>query len=374
LISKPKIAVCAFIYVLIAACGAAIAVDISPTVQLHGYLQNRLYVPQGVTPEFREERVAVSATAALPKDSIVYVELDYHPSLANNSILVESAYYDTPFGPGHIRVGKGRDYTFGMTPYYANRKTSNYGIVAEKFTQDRIQGVQYLLQKGKLDIGASVHTQLRLGNRAIGTVPGDVTHDATHTVSHLAFRDTPGDLSQRLAFSARVGGIWKDIKAGVSGSISSLDSRDLANLTTSSATNTLTPNGTPSLLPADTTSTTFNKYGIDFIYKKQSGWLLQGEAYKSNISTMSVNAWDVLAGWDPPKGWKFYARYSQQNTDAVRTANPLSWDVQQITLSVVQPIRKGIWMQYEYEINTEDSNTGADVKNNIGFAELFVSF
>jgi hypothetical protein len=363
---------------------AAIAAEVAPGVQVHGYMQNRGYFAPGANAEFRSERISISAVATLPESSTGYVELYYHPWAPSDGLYIESAYYETGLGAGKIRVGKGRRMTFGITPSYPNRKSSNYGIVPEAFTQDRIQGVQYMVQQGTLDAGIAVHTGYRLGQRRIGEVPGDYVRNATHQVQHLAFRDdesgggSPSRLSSKLAVSARLGGKWANgVKAGVSYYDSTLDSEDLTALTSETAATLLnTAGGTgTSLAPVGTTSKTMWIGGADFSWKQPSGFVLQGEYYSGKVSVVKDKAWTVLAGWEPPQGWKFFARYADHDLNATRTANRLSWPVKQINLSAVQPLRKALWIQYEYEMNRESPPAGtAKVKNDLFFVELFTGF
>lgn len=351
------------------------AIDVAPGVQLHGYMQNRIYSAPAANPEFRSERISVSATAALPNESNAYVEVYYHPWASSSGLYLESAYYDTKLGTGNIRVGKGRRLTFGITPAYPNRRTSNYGIVSEAFTQDRIQGAQYYVSRENLDFGISAQTAYRLGTRAVGEIPGDTVRNAGHQVPQLAFRDIPGDLSNKAQVSARVGGRWESgLKAGVSVSFNTLDARDLTNLTTSSSGNPLTPGATPALL-VPTADDDVLTWGLDATFKK-SNLVAQAEYYSSDISELNMTGWNVLLGWEPPAGWRFYARYGDKTMDdVIKSTNPLSWDIRQISLSAVQPIRKGLWLQYEYEINGEDPAGGADsVRNNLFFVELYTGF
>lgn len=388
MVRNTKIVLLAGSLLAVTAC-AALAVDVAPNVQLHGYMQNRAYSAPGATTEFRNERVSLSATAALPEDSTAYAEVYYHSWAPNNGLYLESAYYDTKVADGRLRVGKGRRLAFGIVPAYGNRKTSNYGIVAEAFTQDRIQGVQYVYQKGTADIAGALQTGYRLGTRPAGEIPGDFTRNTNHQVPHLSFRDanagggSPGRLSRTPALSLRVGGKWANgFKGGVSGYFGSVDKDDVKNLTGAAGSdNTLRPTNpltgtTPTsyLLPAGTTDQSMTVWGPDFTYKTKGGLLLQGELYDATVSKLGYTGYSLLAGFEPSAGWKFYARYGKQNMDVTPTDNPLSWDVKQVTLSAVQPLRKALWLQYEYEINTEDNGGRGDVKNDLFFVELFTGF
>lgn len=353
----------------------AAAAPAPPKIDVHGYMQNRFYMAEGANPEFRSERISISTIATFADTSNAYVEIYYHPAAAAGGLYLESAYYDRPIADGRLRVGKGRRQTFGITPAYPNRKTSNYGIVSEAFTQDRIQGLQYMASKGTMDLGLSVHTAYRLGTRNIGEIPGDTLRNATHQVPHLALREANGDLSQKLQFSGRIGGNWNGLKAGLSASFATLDTRDMANLT---GAGTLTPVDPrtglatgPLLTP--TSDNNMSQIGLDFMKKWPSGFMAQGEFYDASVSTLDYNAWNLLAGQEFPSGWKIIVRYAQQNMDIAPITNPLSWDVRQTSISVVQPIAKSVWIQYEYEINSEKTD-GASVGNNVFFIELFSGF
>jgi len=115
--------------------------------------------------------------------------------------------------------------------------------------------------------------------------------------------------------------------------------------------------------------------GPDLVFQRPSGFVLQGEWYDAKVSALKFRTWDLVAGWQPPVGWKFFARYAKQDMRIPATANPLSWDTDQLSLSAVQPLRKALWLQYEYEINGEKPPAGiGKVKNNIFFIELFTGF
>lgn len=367
---------------MVLAQGGGASAPAPPPVEVHGYMQNRLYTGSGANTQFRSERISLSALGRLPEDSNAYVEVYYHPWAPASGLYLESAYYDRAVNEDHrLRIGKGRRLTFGMVPAYPNRKTSNYGIVSETFTQDRIQGIQYYTTKGVLDFGASLHTAYRLGTRAVGEIPGDGPRNTTHQVPHLALRDaTNADLSEQIQLSTRIGArLASGLSAGVSASFSSLDPRDLSALTgTGTALRPVNPltgvNAVQPLVAPGTTDDTYRQWGLDVMQRWQNGWVAQGEWYQGTVSTLDYNAWNVLGGYFFPNGWKAFVRHSRKNMDTPATDNPLSWDLDQTSISVVQPIGKSVWLQYEYEINGEQTNTGAGVGNNIFFVELFAGF
>lgn len=357
------------------AAGAAMACLVSAAradIVWHGYTQTRFYQPEGGPGRFRIDRVSLNATAQLDPKITAYVEFYFHPYVPATTAAepgrtyLESAYTDFKIDKwllpaGTLRVGKGRRQTFGITPAYSTRKVSNYGILSEMFTQDRAQGVQYFfVDKCGLDAGIGVTTAYRLGARGIG----DINKDNRNTVLSLADRDVPQAPNENLELSARVGVARKDgIRYGVTGSYSKLDPDDLAFL------NANFPGITHS-------SQTRERYGAYFTVPR-SNYILQGELYGAKTSDIFHNAWQILAGYDP-KGMKpkAYVRYAQVNMDYDALAqSQYTWDKQQLTFSYVKPIRPSIWVQMEYEHNTENPPAGtAQVKNDVGFVELFTGF
>ena len=177
------------VILLLSCVVSGVLAQTTPSVAVHGYMQNRMYTnPNGIA-RFAVERVSLSAVATLPEDRTGYLEVYFQPwapdtvgtspTTGGNAALgeqgrtyLESAYLDSPFANGRIRIGKGRGLNFGLTPAIPNRKTSQYNILAETFTQDRVQGLQYDWKNGTTDFGASLYTDLRLENRQIGATPG----------------------------------------------------------------------------------------------------------------------------------------------------------------------------------------------------------
>jgi hypothetical protein len=344
--------------------------------EIHGFMQNRFYAAEGSNARYRLERVSVNAQRPLG-DATGYVEVYFHPwlpsSTANEQFrtYLESAYVDVPVGEGRFRAGKGRHLAFGMVPSYGNRKTSNYGLVSETFTQDRVTGVQYYLAKKDWEVAASLTAAPSIGSRPSGLS----SSSRTSTIFHLADRDitAEGADPRKMNISARLGTKKPNLFAGISGSYGKLNQEDLTFLNTVA--------GIP------VTGKNRTRYGIDAMWKPVTPWVVQGEFYTGDTGGLDMNAWDILVGYEPKDKVKFYARYSQYNIDTPSLLigalvpgvsapqGDITWDQQQVSLSMVIPIRKTVWLQLEEELNFQDEPAGAaSGRNNVFFAELFTAF
>ncbi len=363
-------------------------------VELHGYIQNRFYANPSTPAEVAVQRVSLSAVGKLGTDGQVYVEVYYQPwgpdyvvssagspPLATNvgaitadefRTYLESAYVDLPFAGGRIRIGKGRQLNFGLTPSYPNRKTTQYGILAETFTQDRIQGIQDRCQQGYFSIGerpcyADQSVGTGFNSRFIGEFPG---FGPDNVVAHVADRDIPGEISDRLAVSSRVGISTPCFQIHVSGATGGMDQSDLAQFNAAATAITPFGFGTP-----NNTNTDHNKYGVDSIYSS-GPFVAQGEWYQGHFSFLGITGYSILAGYQPAGKQRAYVRWDALNNDQPATAdNQLSWNTQQLTFAFIQPIRKGVWAELEYEKNMESPPAGvASVKNDLLFVEFFSGF
>ncbi|MHB0911846.1 MAG: hypothetical protein ACYC2Y_00185 [Armatimonadota bacterium] len=337
---------------IICLCTCAQAVEVQG-VEIHGFLQNRLYSVSGDPLFFQMERVSLSAKACLDNDIIAYVENYWHPAASGSGTYLESAYADMPFANGRLRLGKGRGLNFGIVPSYGNRKTSNYGIVAEAFTQDRITGLQYVQCVNGTDLGLTVENTPRVGTRVIGD-PGTETPQ----VLNLADRDIPGDLNRNLTVTTRASRkLNTDLRVGASVSFGDLTGKDITDLNT--------------LLGTAFTDNNRTRWAVDATYKK-GNLLAQGEFIGAETSDLSHNGWYVLGGWEIPDGMRYYVRYGQVNMDI--TADPAlttTWDKAQTALSVVKPINKNAWLVLEQEWNSEK---GGSADNDVTFLELWNTF
>lgn len=356
------------------------------SVELHGYMQNRFYANPNYSARFVTERISLSAVGQLGTDGTAYMEVYYHPWLTDRTFTnpfgatatadefrtyVESAYVDLPLERGRIRFGKGRQLNFGLTPSYPNRKTTQYGILAETFTQDRIVGAQYSMKTGSFDIGFSAYSDLQVETRKIGEFAGSTNTTVppsapspnviVTTVQHLVDKDDPGEISGRLAASTRIGITKPNYQFHISGATGGLAQNDANFIAQQYGL-------------ANTTDKTHNKYGADGSYT-YGPWVVQGELYQGNFSFLQITGYQVLLGYQPKDRMRAYVRWSALNNDRSPNANQTTWDTQQLKVGVVQPIRKGVWAEVNYEKNTENPGAGlAERDNDMLFLEVFTGF
>ncbi|MFB3882265.1 MAG: hypothetical protein ACE149_13440 [Armatimonadota bacterium] len=388
-------------FVLSAVC-AAIAAEGPPAVEVHGWSLTRYYVDL-VVDDTRDgstgaitnkeedsrlewERFSISGLARLDGGKVVYSEVYIHPWLPNSDpsfLYLESLYLDVPVGPGaKVRLGKGRSNAFGIVPSYGNRKTSNYGPLAETFTMDRALGVQFLQTRGKDSLNLGLFESQRPGTRAIG-MAADMQLDegslARTTVSHLANRDTPAGRSGKLEVSGRYGRQMGALNVGISGRGGELDDIDAAFLASKFANY----NGT---------NRTRLYAGFDATYQKMP-YYATAEWYGGSLGGIDQSGYAILVGVEPSAKctgiWQdlsgackgLFIRYTNLDTDTTPSlASSITWDTEQWAVSYVLPIKTKYfplakWIQIEYERNKETVPAGGDeIPNNVFFVELFSAF
>jgi hypothetical protein len=143
----------------------------------------RFYAPvaendAGDTAEstFRAERFIIMFRGAVNDNIKGVCDIYLHPwvPVVNGFLYFESCYAEfskkcEKSGLNHrLLVGNGRNINFGITPSYGNRKTTEYTIVSDMFTHDRIMGVQYKGSAKKFNFGVSVHNGYDINARATG--------------------------------------------------------------------------------------------------------------------------------------------------------------------------------------------------------------
>jgi hypothetical protein len=361
-------------------------------LEVHGYMQSRYYVDFATNASvdgageisdvrkdnaFETERISLSGKMKMSNKISGYGELYIHPWLYRvhpSSVYLESFYLDCAVNPSaKLRVGKGRNNTFGVTPSAGNRKTSNYSPLQEMFTMDRTLGVQYLVSHPRNNWELSVCHSLRPQFRLIGQVAGEQYYGSSNaflrtTVLHLADRDIPGDRSDKLTYSGRVGEkLGKSMEVGLSYRTGALDTTDEAYL----AKYYSSYNGDLNL----------RRYGVDATYKAGSIYSL-AQYFKGETGNIDNDGWEVLVGTEPNKPYckGLYVRYGEQNIDVPSQVNKSwTWDTRQLAASYAIPLNKMNghlkWLQFEYERNMEKVPSGSDeIPNDIFFVELFSAF
>ena len=332
---------------------------------MHGFMLNRAYFEPGAA-HFEVERIGLQASAPLSDDVTALVEWYYHYWAPSNQLWLESAYVDyKDKAGGRLRVGRGRNFAFGITPTGGMRKTTEYGLVSEAMTMDRITGVQYhKAEKSGWSWDAAVYNGFNLGSRPVMLVPAVRSGNLHLCDRENASRDV-------LEVSARVAKkVIPSLEVGLSARGGKLSPSDVSFLQT---------NFNPAW-----TSRTKMRYGLDGIYRKGE-WIANGELYLAKTGDLDHMAYAVLGGYEPksPNAVKAYVRYGVSDLDLkvadVSQANltkELTFDQEQWMFSLVQPVRPGVWVELAYIINDQDPLvTGVSVpKNDVGFVELASMF
>ena len=338
------------------------------TMKIKGYTRLRYLVLPQEADTFRFDELSLDITNTFSDTmwgevgALIY---------GGNTYLFEHLYIGFKGLPlnGTLLVGQTRNNAFGMVPSYGNRKTTNYGIVSDAFTHDRILGLQYLGKLDILDFAVAVHNGYALGTRYAG--------EGTNRVNFMADRDSTlgtfqgRDASDNKEVSGRIGisTLVKGLNYGVSGSAGQLSTADV---------NFLIANSTCTEHP-----TYYSKkkarFGADIRYIT-GPFTIQGEAYEGKTSELTTTGWQVLGlykwAYVPEKTMDFYARYGELGPqDITATAKSYTWDMTQTVFGFIYYLTKGAWLQTECEINDEKPPAGVDkIKNNVYFTELFVAF
>jgi len=366
---------CAVVLMLAAAAASAAA-----KVDIHGFMLNRFYVKPGEA-HFEAERIGLQVSSQLTEDVKPLIEWYYHYWAPTDKLWLESAYVDFTtrkvFQGGTLRVGRGRNNTFEITPSYGNRKISEYGLFSETFTLDRVDGIQYFKpEKDGWWWGLAVFNGYALGSR-----PTMDIHVTEHKANpHLTDRENV--TRDTLEYSAKVSKqIIPELTVGLSARGGRLAPSDVQFLQTN--------------FNRTWSSRTKWRVGPDIVYRNKP-WIANAELLFAKSGQLDYDGWEVLVGYEPlnPAAIKGYVRYGQVNMDlSAAELNPslgglvpgdagfpaarllsdqLTADHRQWMFSVVQPIRPGVWVQVEYLINTENTvSPGVSIpENDAAFVEL----
>lgn len=342
--------------------------ELSAQVEVHGFVQSRAIVSsgEGATPSsntFRIDRFSMQFKEKINEDIDILSEVYIHPFRAATStgafdaghLYLETAYINWNLKKYvgwdfTVRFGKGRNFCYGVTPAYTNRRTSDYSLYNETFNQQRDIGVQTFSKFGKVNLNLAILN---------GFVPGKKRFFPDEPIGgriQIPLMDVEPltNTNRRLAFSGRLG--YKNDILNVGGS----------------AYITQTGNQEKNVQ---------NRFGLDGELKLPCGFLVQGEytmaqtavdatdktATRSELDHMGAQ---ILAGWEKNKVG-IYGRYGMVSYDDELQG------LNQIMLSTVYKIHPRIHLRLEGLINGEETDKKlgwSDVDNNVLFFETLFAW
>ena len=341
---------------------ADVPVMASSTTKIGGYTRLRYLLLPHEADTFRFDELSLTVKNDFSEQVFGMVGALVY---GGSAFYLEHAYLGIEGLPlnGMLYIGQTRNYAFGLTPSYGNRKTTNYGIVSDAFTHDRILGVQYLGKVDVVDFSAAVYNGYSISYRQAG--------EGTSNIRFLADRDSTlgtfqgRDPSDNKEAAARIGmSNIGGFSVGLSGSFGRLSNTDLVFMKTN--------------VKSDYETRTKNRFGLDAKYTA-GAFLAQGEFYQGKTSELNHNAWQVLAFYKIPymqdKTIDVYARYGTINPDIEATTSSYTWVLKQTVTGIIYYFTKNIWLQTELEFNTEGPRGGiVKIDNDAYFTELFVAF
>jgi len=339
----------------------------------------RFYVPlkEGDISQFRAERLITMATGELKDVANFNVSIYFHPwvPVMPGQIYVESVYFTLKKLPGigklplngSILIGQGRNRNFGVMPSYSNRKTSEYGIVSDMFTHDRIQGIQLNLSQKPIFFGISLHNGYKLGARSMGGVKF-LADRGLDLVNHANDVDNGKEISVRAGIKCPKG----PSDAAISFSYAKLydDGKPIDDPKKNDDISFL-----KGIIGKETEKRDKIRIGFDStaVFKKRDlpayPSMLRCEAYYGMTGDLNhIGLCGLLGVKVKPLKLDLYTRVGRIQLDLEDNQrspkNSLTWNLTQICVSGVFAIQKGITLRVEYEKNIEDVPGGGEAPDN----------
>jgi hypothetical protein len=344
-----KLAILVSCLLLLALSGS---LTIMAQVQVHGFVQARFLMPTGIDNRdttkvqdgrytYRIDRLGVRFTETINEEIDWITEVYVHPSEADARARL---YLETANVNWHlknklpwdfnVRFGKGRNYTYGITPDYSVRRASDYSLYSEAFTQLRVLGIQTFSNFGKAQLAVGIINQYSNVSRDLPDMPvgGSVKIP-------ICDRDTDQGTNKRIGLSGRLGYKNDKINVGLDTYLSDFK--------------------------GDKNNEQY-RYGADGQVKLGN---LIGQVQGTIATTRGIDHMgaEVLVGWEDwtKTNLGFYARYGMLTYDVEN--DPKYYDVDQIQLSAMYKLNPRVHLRLEGLINGED---GIDeVDNDLLFFE-----
>lgn len=333
--------------VLIGSTSVAIA-----QVEVHGFMQARTALANN-DYTVRMDRFGLRLQQKIDDEFDWLTEIYVHPyPAATSTVYMESAYLNWHLGQKlpwdfNIRFGKGRNETFAQTPYYSRRRTSDYTLLSEAYTQSRVQGIQTFSNFGKVQIAIGILNPLASkdssGTRQVPDMP-------TGDWVKVPFGDMENtdNTTDRIAFCGRLG--FKDA-VPVLGAL---------NVGASAYVSEVGPGK----------DNEQNRFGVDGEFKMPCGFIAQGQYIAGSTCGEDHSGAEIMGGWE--KGaLGFYGRYGFLDYDDNYQG------MNQVMLSAIYKIRPTVHLRLEGLINGEDKNKTkgwAEVDNDVLFFETLFAW
>ena len=384
-----------FIIGMLALLVLALAAPAFAQVQVHGFLLARTIVTNN-NYAARIDRYGLRLMQKVDDEFDLLTEVYIHPSEtdARSRVYLESAFLNWHLKNRlpwdfNVRIGKGRNLCYGIAPSYASRRTSDYSLYSEAFTQMRVTGFQTFSNFGPVQLAVAVINPYSTSD---GTIKSPLSRKlpdfplGNNINIPICDRDNDtGAILNRIGVSGRLGYKTKILNVGASLYMSEILSDSLMY---------------PSSVQSDSLKKAQKKaqtrFGLDAELKLDNGLLVQGQFTMAqtgvDLSTkpisagsnttvglgdkwretnLSHNGGEVLVGWEKPK-CGLYARYGMVTYDDKLQG------MNQIMLSGIYKIRPNIHLRLEGLINGEDTGEKkgwdkkqkwVEVKNNVLFFE-----
>jgi hypothetical protein len=328
-------------------------------VQVHGFLLARTIVTN-TNYGARIDRYGLRILQKVDDEFDLLTEVYIHPSEADarSRVYMESAFLNWHLKNRlpwdfNVRIGKGRNYCYGITPSYANRRTSDYTMYSEAFTQLRVTGFQTFSNFGNVQLALALINPYTLSSRQFPDFPLGKSIPIP-----ICDRDNDtAAIRNRVGISGRLGYKTSLFNVGASGYVSQTG---------------------PDKVGGVKQKNSMNRFGLDGEVKLENGLMAQGQftiattawdlnknAADGRETDLSHNGGEILVGWEKNKSG-LYARYGMLTYDDKLQG------LNQIMLSGIYKIRPNIHLRLEALINGEDEDNAkgwVKCNNNVLFYE-----
>lgn len=321
-------------------------------VQTHGFVLVRQMLANDEYTS-RIERYGIQFKEVINDEFDWLTELYIHPQIAAAAgrLYMESAFLNWNLSKRvpwdfRIRIGKGRNYCYGQTPDYSRRRTSDYPLYSEAFTQMRVTGIQSFSDFGPWQIAVAIINPYTFASRQL---PDFNIGDAFNIP--VCDRDTDSSTLDRIAISGRLG--YKNDLINVGANVYMSD-------------------------PKEGTQGAKSRFGFDGEIKTEGGLLGQVQATMATtqmniggtIEDLDHFGAEVLAGYEMDK-IGFYARYGLMSYD-----DKLQ-DLNSTMLSAVYKIHPRIHLRLEALVNGETTDADKnwnELDNDVLFFETLFAW